>query len=302
MAKQSRGVELCKLNDLLTTAVVSSTQDSLTLLCDLFKNKEINRNYFPEDYELMASLMGQEITSNAVTNINEALYGLITWLLSFNRIRIVAANERDYLHNLLQPKLKTSAWLVVTIQKDACSAVGVFLLAANLHLIFLQQIRNVDPTCRTIYHSNYQTKAFNFVNFYSGYVTKQYNQIIKVRLGIISANQGKHTVNKSTDALDANQMRVTFACWWDDLLTGDMDIQYAAQTLDANTDLETIALKWLEMDATKELLAKVECSRNQYIHEVLEQLRVTLNNPEETLKMWRQINWLPVLQQTTAEE
>ena len=255
-------------------------------------------SYFSQVYDEIRKIVRQEITQNSIDEVDGEINGLKNWVENTytpRRESQPGIPKRD-LFDLLSPKegdLTISAIGVLQQQRFAEPGLGVFMIAAGMHLAILQELAYVDPTTDDPQKSSYVESIKLYAQHYADYAIKTYNSVEKKRVAYVDeTGQDVRVVPIIPDAkpfpfYPGTQTFITYS--WEDDYTKE---KYSYTTSVVNVPFS--GLKWTPV-SQEEAKKTAEENMQKHIANVKSKLTSDLHDPKGTAAIWRKLIEQPLV-------
>ena len=255
----------------------------LQIVDQIFPSAPSNPSYFDAVYSEISKIIKQAIEQNTIEEVDGAVNGLKNWVKDTYTPRkaskiaqagstgLTAENKRD-LHEVLsraEYDLTTNSIGKLQEESFAEAGLGVFMIAAGIHLALLQELAFVDPDVQDPTKSSYVQSIKKTAQRYVAHATATYSSVETKRVALVGG------IHKSENT-DDNKFRTwDYHYKWKDDHTG-LEKTYEGKSHHPNR----------EPKGTRD---KAEKERDDHIVQVKKQLNDDCQNVQGSIAYWSRL-------------
>lgn len=223
----------------------------------------------------ICKLTGKHINKEQVTGTSLQLNRFIEWVKrDYLPHKLLRTTNKCHLFRALQPQVHLHLARIVQslrLAEHAEPALGLFFIAASLHLLLLQELSTVDPLVSHPQHSEYALQVRAYAADYSSHAMVTFNNILHSRLAVIS------DIELSSRVVDSGA------------------VLYRGSFTDKHTGFRF--QKWTEWKGNgtfsngneRDIMLSCEEARTEYIVRVDVEVHLALNDPINVLLAWSEL-------------
>lgn len=160
--------------------------------------------YFPlRICQDIGRVTGTSLPMTLMNYVNGEINVMVSWIVNvYGRMKIGGANQIT-IYATLNAYIKAKPLLLVNRLKNVTNseiALGVFFVAATIHLLLVQELVRVDPNVTPFFPSNHASQVAFLARDYSQHAINTYNSIMVARhaaIGRVQMKRDSVTVGES---------------------------------------------------------------------------------------------------------
>ena len=271
------------LADRLGVALISA--NGAKLLPPLFEENKPTC-YFTETVHKLEKVIGRTVPDDIIIVLNEGIDCMIKFVKNSYFGKMESGESQKKCYEALYKEVFDDFFPeIVMLARDhfyGILYVNVFIIAAYIHLILLQELIIKDPETSNPYESDIFGILQHDSTCYTYYLKRAEEEIFKKRLDFLTAPV---LVEIEGGARDHDRMNCTFVASWQDKLT-NYRIEFQAKKING---------RWTT-DNLEQLEYKTKMAKSEYIVDLFEELHRELNYPKVAMEAYELVSKSPLSQ------
>ncbi|XP_033101717.1 uncharacterized protein LOC117104911 [Anneissia japonica] len=243
-------------------------------------------DYFDEVYKEIAKIVAKQIEQNTINEINGQINGMQSWVRNVYTPRKDSGASKQELFDMIQEnEYDIAVHMVAVLQDDAYAepGLGVFVIAAGMHLTLLQELALVDPNVSDPSLSSYAVSVQKYAEEYAAFADATFDLVEEKRTDNTTITEVEFTSN-SIKPPTSPLLDIYFFSKWTD--------QHLGKTYDDATVLLQ-SQTWTN-GTSVEMEERSKKARSDHIQQVKEDLVTSLHDPKGVANLWRQLMEQPI--------